>query len=201
VITSLLPRKGPPHPVPLPPGERGRKLHRRHSIAPLPSWERGWGEGAARTLLLLVALLLAAPALAQEPRLEDPALEARARELQREIRCVVCQNESIDSSQAGIARDLRLLVRERLAAGDSDDEVRHFLVARYGDYVLFRPPLRPGTWLLWFGPGLVLLLGAGGLALALRRHRRRGAAGPAPLDPEEQRRLEALLRDEPGRKA
>jgi len=141
-------------------------------------------------------LLLAAPALAQEPRLEDPALEARARELQREIRCVVCQNESIDSSQAGIARDLRRLVRERLAAGDSDEAVRQFLVARYGDYVLFRPPLRPGTWLLWFGPGLVLLLGAGGLLLALRRHRRRATAGPAPLDPEEQRRLRALLRDE-----
>lgn len=175
-------RKGTPHP------------------APLPQGERGWGEGSLRLLGLLL-LLLAAPAFAQEPRLQDPALEERARALQREIRCVVCQNESIDSSQAGIARDLRLLVRERLAEGDSDEAVRRFLVARYGDYVLFRPPLRPGTWLLWFGPALLLAAGAGGLALALRRRRRVAAAAPAPLDPAERRRLEALLREEPGEKA
>lgn len=149
-----------------------------------------------RLLALLLLLLLAGPGLAQELRLQDPELEARARALQREIRCVVCQNESIDSSQAGIAQDLRVLVRERLAAGDSDEEVRAYLVDRYGDYVLFRPPVRPGTWLLWFGPALVLGLGAGGIAIAVLRRRRSDREAPSALDPEERARLEALLRDE-----
>jgi len=146
--------------------------------------------------LLLTPLLLVPPLEAQEPRLEDPVLEERARDLQREIRCVVCQNESIDSSQAEIARDLRALVRERLAAGDSDEEVRHYLVARYGDYVLFRPPVRRDTWLLWFGPTILLLIGAGGLAIAVLRRRRRGQPAPPALSPEETARLENLLQEE-----
>lgn len=147
-----------------------------------------------RFLLATLLLLVALPLAAQEPRLEDPELEARARDLQREIRCVVCQNESIDSSQAGIARDLRVLVRERLAAGDSDEEVREFLVDRYGDYVLFRPPMRADTWVLWFGPLIVLIIGAGGLAIAVVRRRRRQSV-PAALEPEERARLERLLQD------
>src|SRR3546814_8109266 len=106
-----------------------------------------------RRLLLVLSLLLAAPALAVEPSemLDDPVLEQRARDLSAEIRCVVCQNESIDSSNAEIARELRLLVRERLVAGDSDQQVLDYLVARYGDFVLLRPPMKPATYLLWFG--------------------------------------------------
>src|SRR3546814_8042783 len=106
-----------------------------------------------RRLLLVLSLLLAAPALAVEPSemLDDPVLEQRARDLSAEIRCVVCQNESIDSSNAEIAHELRVLVRERLVAGDSDPEVLDYLVARYGDFVLLRPPMKPSTYLLWYG--------------------------------------------------
>src|SRR3546814_6727246 len=92
---------------------------------------------------------------------DPPVLEQRARDLSAEIRCVVCQNESIDSSNAEIARELRLLVRERLVAGNSDQQVLDYLVARYGDFVLLRPPMKPATYLLWFGPFLILLIGGG----------------------------------------
>ncbi len=146
-----------------------------------------------RTLLML--LLLAGPALAVLPdeRLADPALEARARALSRDLRCVVCQNESIDESNATLARDIRLLLRERLVAGDSDAQAVAYLVARYGDFVLLRPPVRADTWLLWFGPFALLALG-GGIAFATLRRRR--AEPPAPLTAEEQARVEALLREE-----
>lgn len=146
-----------------------------------------------RTLLLL--LLLMAPALAVQPdeRLADPALETRARTLSRELRCVVCQNESIDESNAPLARDLRILLRQRLTAGDSDAQASAFLVARYGDFVLLRPPLRADTWLLWFGPFAVLLLGAGITVFALRR---RAPASAAPLSAEEQARLDRLMRED-----
>ena len=148
-----------------------------------------------RGLLALLLLLLTLPAAAVEPdeMLADPALEARARALSQVVRCVVCQNESIDSSSAGIAKDLRLLIRARLLAGDSDQEALDFLVARYGDYVLLEPPVKPSTWLLWAAPPLLLLLGAVAVLLALRR--RRALAPAAPLDAEERRRLERLLAD------
>ncbi len=152
-----------------------------------------------RILVMIAALvLIALPAHGVEPDevLDDPALEARARELSKEIRCVVCQNESIDTSNAEIARELRLLVRERLVAGDSDRQVLDFLVARYGDFVLLRPPFKPATYFLWLGPLLILALGAGGLILAVRLRRARPAAGPAPLSPEERARLEDLLAEE-----
>lgn len=154
-----------------------------------------------RLLPLVLLLLLATPAGAVEPEemLADPALEARARALSEEIRCLVCQNESIDSSNADLAHDLRVLVRERLQAGDSDQEVKDFLVARYGDFVLLRPPLKPATWLLWFGPALVLLLGALLMAQQLKRRRARPAAEADVLSPEEQLRLSALL-EEPERR-
>ena len=150
-------------------------------------------------LLLVVALLLAMPAAAVEPdeMLDDPVLEQRARALSAEIRCVVCQNESIDSSNAEIARELRLLVRERLVAGDSDREVLDYLVARYGDFVLLRPPLKPGTWLLWFGPFVILLLGALAVVVYFRRQRAAAAAPPA-LSEEEEARLGRLLDGEGG---
>lgn len=150
-----------------------------------------------KALLAALLLLVALPAQAVEPdeMLADPALEARARALSQVVRCVVCQNESIDSSNAGIAQDLRRIIRERLLAGDSDQEVLDFLVARYGDYVLLEPPVKPSTWLLWAAPPLLLLLGGSAVVLALRR--RRGLAPAAPLSEAERRQLEALLREPP----
>lgn len=121
---------------------------------------------------MLVAGILAAPlvTLAAEPdeMLADPVLEARAGALSKELRCVVCQNQSIDDSAAPLARDMRLLVRERLTAGDSDAQVKAYLVHRYGNFVLLRPPMQADTLLLWFGPILILIVAAGGLLLAAR---------------------------------
>lgn len=155
---------------------------------------------AKRTLVLglLGLVLLTAPARAVEPDeiLADPALEARARKLSAELRCMVCQNQSIDDSSAPLARDLRLLVRDRLKTGASDSEVRAYLVARYGEFVLLKPPLSTGTVLLWLTPLLVL----GGIGALVASRLRRGSAagaGTTALDAEEQRRLEAILaRDE-----
>ncbi|MFX4220492.1 MAG: cytochrome c-type biogenesis protein [Thalassobaculum sp.] len=149
-----------------------------------------------RALLLAIALLTAAPALAIQPDevLDDPALEARARTLSAEVRCVVCQNQSIDDSNAELARDLRLLVRERLQAGDSDQEVLDYLVARFGPFVLLEPPKTESTLILWYGPAV--LLGLGALAVITVFVRRRRAAAPAPLSDEERRRLDALLDDD-----
>ena len=143
-----------------------------------------------------LALALAAPAWAVQPgeELADPALEARARNLGREIRCLVCQNQSIDDSEADLARDLRLILRERIAAGDTDAEVKDFLVARYGDFVLLDPPVKPTTWLLWFGPAAILLIALGGAWLYLRR--RPALAEAAPLDPAERAALDRLLERE-----
>ena len=146
-------------------------------------------------VVLLVAL--AAPALAVLPdeRLADAALEARARALSQELRCLVCQNQSIDDSNADLAHDLRVLVRERLTAGDSDRQILAYLTSRYGDYVLLRPPVKPATWLLWFGPPL--LLAAGGLAIlaAWRRRRVDALPGMAALSSDEQARLARLLKE------
>jgi len=147
-----------------------------------------------RFLLAMIATLaLAGAASALEPgeMLKDPALEARARALTKTLRCMVCQNESIDDSNAPLARDLRVLVRERVAAGDSDDEVREFLVARYGEFILLEPRFSVRTWLLWGAPLLVIVLGGLGVAFAL--HGKRTA--PAPLSDEEQRRLDAILNE------
>ncbi|MDA9502882.1 cytochrome c-type biogenesis protein [Bradyrhizobium sp. CCBAU 11357] len=151
-------------------------------------------------MALFIALLLALPAAhAVQPDeiMSDPVKESRARELSRELRCMVCQNQSIDDSDAPLARDLRLLVRERIAAGDSNSQVLDFLVARYGEFVLLKPRFERQTLLLWLlGP--VLLLG-GGLALWLqiRRRARSGVDVPAPpLTPDEQARLAALISDD-----
>ncbi|MDP2411582.1 MAG: cytochrome c-type biogenesis protein CcmH [Pseudolabrys sp.] len=144
-------------------------------------------------LVFLLALIVATPVLALQPDeiLKDPAMEARARELSRELRCMVCQNQSIDDSDAPLARDLRLLVRERLVQGDSDRQVRDFLVARYGEFVLLRPPLRWHTLILWFLGPAALLAGIGGLYLLARR-RRMVVVEPAGLSGDEQRRLVEL---------
>ncbi|MGB0630253.1 MAG: cytochrome c-type biogenesis protein [Alphaproteobacteria bacterium] len=146
--------------------------------------------------IALVLLLLALPALAVQPDeiLSDPAMENRAREISKELRCLVCQNQSIDDSDAPLARDLRLLVRERLQAGDSDAETMDFIVDRYGDFVLLRPPFKTSTLILWIGPALILIAGIFGVVVW---HRRRPAAAvtatAAPLSPEEQAKLDRVL--------
>ncbi|MGQ0742575.1 MAG: cytochrome c-type biogenesis protein [Alphaproteobacteria bacterium] len=127
-----------------------------------------------RACAILFALLAtAALAAADAKNLSDPALEARARSLQKELRCLVCQGESLDESNAALAKELRRIIRERIAAGQSDNQIKEFLVARYGDFVLLRPPVRAETYALWLGPILILLLGGGAIALALRRASRR----------------------------
>ena len=145
---------------------------------------------------LLLGLTLAGSALAVQPgeELADAAQEARARALSREIRCLVCQNQSIDESEADLARDLRLILRERISAGDSDAQVKDFLVARYGDFVLLDPPVKPKTWLLWFGPAAILLIALGGAWLYLRP--RPALAEAAPLDAAERARLDRLLAED-----
>ena len=148
-----------------------------------------------RQLVLLLSLLIcfcASPARAVQPDeiMADPALEARARALSAELRCLVCQNQSIDDSAAPLARDLRLLVRERLKAGDSDAGVEAYLVSRYGDFVLLRPPIKPQTLLLWLMPLAALLTGA--VAIVVGRRRVRRVREVSPLDASEQARLDAL---------
>jgi cytochrome c-type biogenesis protein CcmH len=148
-----------------------------------------------RALVILIFLLsIAGPARAVQPDevLNDAALETRARNLSRELRCMVCQNQSIDDSEAPLARDLRLLVRERLTKGDSDQQVLDFLVARYGEFVLLKPPFEKHTLVLWGLPPLVLV---GGLLWLWTRARRHGSRHQAPdaLNQEEQRRLSTLV--------
>ena len=143
-----------------------------------------------RTAIICLALAVTWPALAVQPDeiLKDPALETRARNLSRELRCMVCQNQSIDDSDAPLARDLRLLVRERLTAGDSDAQVIDFLTARYGDFVLYRPPFKASTLALWLGPFALLALGAW---LLLRRVRT--SPPQPPLSEAERKRAAKLL--------
>jgi cytochrome c-type biogenesis protein CcmH len=149
-----------------------------------------------KLLLCILLVLSAAPAAAVEPDeiLADAALEARARDISKELRCLVCQNQSIDDSNAKLARDLRLLVRERITKGDSNRQVIAYIVARYGDFVLLKPPFKATTWALWLGPPLILMIGF--LAVILWFRRRRSAAVEArPLSDVEQARLGALLDD------
>ncbi|WP_114945478.1 cytochrome c-type biogenesis protein [Microvirga calopogonii] len=143
-------------------------------------------------LAFLAALLFSSSAFAVQPDevLKDPALEKRAREISSGLRCLVCQNQSIDDSDAQLAKDLRLLVRERLVAGDTDAQVRDFLVQRYGEFVLLRPTFGTHTLLLWLTPALVLVLGGIGAYVAMRRRPRPATA----LDAEEQKALDDLLK-------
>lgn len=145
-------------------------------------------------IALLMALAAAGTALAVQPDevLKDSALELRARHLSSELRCMVCQNQSIDDSEAPLARDLRVLVRERLTKGDSDQQVLDFLVARYGEFVLLRPRLEWHTLLLWGLPPAALIAGAIGLVLMARRRKEASFAAEA-LSTEEQRRLSTLV--------
>ena len=153
-----------------------------------------------RMMAALVALALlgwpAAHAVQPDEIMADPAKEARARELSRELRCMVCQNQSIDDSEAPLARDLRLLVRERIAAGDSNSQVIDFLVARYGEFVLLKPRFERQTLLLWLLAPLLLSGGGLGLWLQIRRRAQGGADVPAPLTPAEEAKLASLMSDE-----
>jgi cytochrome c-type biogenesis protein CcmH len=160
------------------------KTHRRPRWRALVRW-------VASTLLLLA---LHSPVLAVQPdeMLTDPALEARAREISQELRCLVCRNESIDDSNADLARDLRILVRERLVAGDTDAEVKQFLVDRYGEFVLLRPTFSAANAALWLaGPAVFLV----GLVVAVLYLRRRRPDAPASLTPEEEAALERAMRE------
>jgi cytochrome c-type biogenesis protein CcmH len=143
---------------------------------------------------ILFGLLTATSSLAVEPGeiMSDPTLEARARVISTGLRCLVCQNQSIDDSNAGLARDLRLIVRERLAQGDTDDQVRDYVVSRFGNYVLLEPPMQTNTIALWAAPFLVLLTGMSIYAIFLRRRRTTHKAENAELTADEQRQLEAL---------
>jgi cytochrome c-type biogenesis protein CcmH len=143
---------------------------------------------------LLAVLALAGPARAVLPgeQLADPKLEARARHIGAQLRCLVCQNQSIDDSDAVLASDLRIILRERLSAGDTDREAIDYIVARYGHYVLLNPPFEPQTLLLWLGPGLVLL--GGGVWVAMMARGRAGAVEAVPpLSPEERQELARRL--------
>jgi cytochrome c-type biogenesis protein CcmH len=153
----------------------------------------------ATSLMLGLCLLLfnARPLFAVESKemLVDPALEARARNLSKELRCMVCQNQSIDDSEAPLAHDLRVLVRERLKAGDSDTQVVNFLVARYGEFVLLRPPFSWHTAALWGLPPAALLIGIVTIVVSVRRRRKAPLPPPANLTVAEEDRLSELLRE------
>lgn len=140
---------------------------------------------------VLLAVLLAMPALAVQPDevLADPSLEARARTISAELRCVVCQNQSIDESDAPLARDLRIVVREQLTLGKSDADIMAYIVARYGNFVLLKPPVEPATWALWLGPFAVLI---GGSVLLLAWTRRRTMAEVPPLSAAERDDIDRL---------
>ena len=147
-------------------------------------------------LSLAMALLAACPAHAVEPDevLQDPAFEARARTISEGLRCLVCQNQSIDDSEAPLAKDLRLLVRERLKAGDSNEQIVDFIVARYGEFVLLKPRFETHTLVLWLATPAVFLVALLIIALAYRR-RRAEATNPPPLSVAERRKLERLIGD------
>lgn len=147
--------------------------------------------------LMLLLCLLGAPLWAVQPDeiLDDPALEARARALSEDLRCLVCRNESIDESNAPLARDLRLLVRERLLGGDTDEEAMAFVVARYGEYVLLKPNVTGSNLVLWLAGPAMLLLGLGLGAVYLRNRARSAAPSEAALTEDEKARLDQILGD------
>jgi len=146
-----------------------------------------------RISIALAALFFASLAFAVQPdeMLTDPSLEARARDLSSQLRCLVCQNESIDESDASLAKDIRLLIRERITKGESNEQIRDFLVSRYGDFILLKPPLKPETILLWISAPLTLGLGALGIVFASRRPK----AAPPALTTKEEARLAELFKN------
>jgi cytochrome c-type biogenesis protein CcmH len=163
-------------------GQEGRRLFR---------CARNDAVLALLAFITLLCLALPVHAVRPDEMLADPKLEARARDISKELRCLVCRNQSIDDSDADLAHDLRVLVRQRLTAGDTNQQVIAYIVSRYGDYVLLKPPFEVATWLLWGGPGLILLFGLWGIGRYMRRQS--GLTGPPPLTAEEQHRLAAML--------
>ncbi len=151
-----------------------------------------------RLVLALILCLAAVNAVAVNPDevLDDPVLEARAREISKGLRCLVCQNQSIDESGASLAKDLRILVRERLVAGDSNEQVIDYVVSRYGDFVLLKPRFKSYTLALWLGPVLIVGLGLLAVIIFFRRRTSAAAAAPAPLSKAEKKRLKALMNGE-----
>lgn len=161
-----------------------------------PLHRRSLFQLAAAALLALASSLGPARAVNPNEMLRDPVLEERARTLSRDLRCVVCQNQSIDDSNAPLARDLRVLLRERLTAGDTDSQAVGYLVARYGNFVLLKPPMQTNTFLLWIGPALFLLFALFGAARYLRkRNETQPIENSGPLSADEQARFDALLND------
>jgi cytochrome c-type biogenesis protein CcmH len=152
-----------------------------------------------KTLLaiLLLAFTLAVPAYAVEPRerLADPVMEARAREISKGLRCLVCRNESIDESGADLAHDVRIMLRERLVAGDTDAQAVQAIVDRYGDFVLLNPPLMRATYVLWFAPPTLLAVAGLSIFFAVRRQRKAAGGGAAPLNETERQRLAQLMQE------
>jgi len=166
----------------------------------MSGFAQGWSTIAARAvraslLLAVVAMAPPAHAITADTPLVEPRLEARAILLHKVLRCLVCQNQSIHDSNADLARDMRRIVRDRIATGASDEAVIQSIVARYGDWVLLRPPFKTKTLALWLGPAVILMLATAGVLAYFRRRRTKAATAP-PLTAEEQRRLNALL-DEP----
>tara|TARA_B100000029_G_scaffold169325_1_gene165528 strand:- start:2116 stop:2616 length:501 start_codon:yes stop_codon:yes gene_type:complete len=157
--------------------------------------------GSCAAIMMIVCLTFSAETLAigVDKPLADAALEARARAIHKQLRCLVCQNQAIDDSNADLARDLRVLVRERISLGESDQEVLDYVVGRYGDWVLLNPPFNIRTLALWISPVVLLLLGGVFAVVILRRQRNQPEAAPADLTPDEQARLKALLDDERGK--
>ena len=152
-----------------------------------------------RTLFSILLVLITLSAFAKEaaPLAQDPALEARLMRLSKELRCLVCQNETLADSQADLANDLRNEVREKMRQGMSDAEIKHYLTQRYGDFVLYRPPVKSITWLLWFGPFVLLLSAAASLVFFLKRRRR--TLDETPLSAAEAARIQSLLNQESDR--
>lgn len=150
-----------------------------------------------RLLALLLLACAFCPLMAKEaPYLaQDPAVEKRLIDISEEMRCLVCQNESLAASQADLAKDLRQELREQIKAGKSDAEIRDFMVSRYGDFVLYRPPVKSTTWLLWLGPFVGMLCGLIALAFFLRSRRRDIQAAPSTLTAEELKTAEQLMQD------
>ena len=149
----------------------------------------------ALSVAMLLSVALSVHAVEPKERLANPALEARARTISGELRCLVCQNESIDESGADLAHDIRIFVRQRLTAGDSNTQAVQAVVNRYGAFVLLKPPVEPATYLLWYGPPALVLLGLVGTMLWLRR-RPATLSDTAPLSPDEATRLDGLMREE-----
>lgn len=186
-----------PRGAPVPPGQAAERGPARR----VGAHARAWCDAARRAILRAVAigLLLAGGVAAAQtavPMAEDPVLEAEVMRIADELRCLVCQNETIAASNADLAVDLRRQIRSQLRDGRSEREILDYMVARYGDFVLYRPPVKPTTWLLWGGPFVLLVAMAWWMRQTLRRRRQEAAAASAPLSDEERRRARVLLGSE-----